>query len=436
MKIVDLKVTPVAIADPPLRNSTGVHEPYALRAIVELVGEDGLSGFGEIACGSQTIADLERVREVVVGRDALQLTAIERAIADRFGGRAVDPLDGVLQPLDLTPKRASTAAQRTFSPIEVAALDLAGKALNRPVCDLLGGRVRDAVPFSAYLFYKHAGGGGEDGDERPDRYGEALTPEALVAQAQAMVAAYGFKSLKLKAGVLDPDGEIRTIRLLRDAFGPGVPLRIDPNCAWTVETSVRVGRELAEELEYLEDPTPTIPGMADVRKRLMDLGIETPLATNMAVTKWDDIPESVRLDAVQVILGDHHYWGGPRAVVQLGRLCETFGMGLSMHSNSHLGISLLAMVHVAAATPQLTYDCDTHYPWQDPADEVVARGTFAFEDGAIRVPEGPGLGAEIDRDALARGHERYGRVPYRDRDDVAEMRKRYDPSWERRIPRW
>ena len=436
MKIVDMKVTPVAIADPPLRNSTGVHEPYALRAIVELVGEDGRSGFGETGCGKGTVAALEGMRDLVVGGDALHTTAVERAIAARLGGLPVDPADVARQHLDLTPTRPTTAAQRTFSPIEVAALDLAGKALGRPVCDLLGGAVRDAVPFSAYLFYKHAGGGGEDGDARPDRYGEALTPEAMVAQARAMVAEYGFKSVKLKAGVLDPDEEVRTIRLLRDAFGPDVPLRIDPNCAWTVETSLAVGRALADALEYLEDPTPTIPGMAEVRRRLLAEGIAMPLATNMAVTKWSDVPESVRVDAVQVILGDHHYWGGLRAVAQLGRLCETFGLGLSMHSNTHLGISLMAMVHLAAATPHLTYDCDTHYPWLDPADDVLAAGSITFEVGAIRVPAGPGLGVEVDRDALARGHERYLRVPYRDRDDVGEMRRRYDPAWEPRIPRW
>lgn len=431
-----MKVTPVAVADGPLRNSTGVHEPYALRAVVELVGEDGLSGFGEIACGADTCANIESVRDLVVGRSVFDLNEIERAIIGRFGGREADPIDGVLQPLDVTPIRQSTVAPRTFSPIEVAALDLAGKALSRPVYDLLGGKVRDRVGFSAYLFYKYAGGGGEHGDERPDKYGEAMTPEALIEQAKAMVAEYGFKSIKLKAGVLEPDEEIRTMFLLRDAFGPDVPLRIDPNCAWTVETSVRVGKELAGVLEYLEDPTPTIPGMAEVRARLLAEGIETPLATNMCVTKWTDIPEAVACDAVQVILGDHHYWGGLRAVTQLGRLCETFGIGLSMHSNTHLGISLLAMAHLAAATPHLTYDSDTHYPWLDPADDVIEQGAFALEDGAIQVPDRPGLGFEIDRDALARGHERYQKVPYRDRDDVAEMRKRYDPTWERKIPRW
>jgi hypothetical protein len=101
-------------------------------------------------------------------------------------------------------------------------------------------------------------------------------------------------------------------------------------------------------------------------------GIGTPLGSNVAVTCFPDLEECVRKRAVQVVLCDVHYWGGLRAVQHLGKLCKTFGLGLSMHSNSHLGISVMAMAHAAAATPHLTYACDTHYPWSDAKDEVVA----------------------------------------------------------------
>jgi glucarate dehydratase len=304
------------------------------------------------------------------------------------------------------------------------------------VSDLLGGAVRDRVPFSAYLFYKHAGGGGEGDDTREDVFGEAMSPEGVVAQARQMIDAYGFKSIKLKAGVFEPDVEIAGIRALRAAFGPDMPLRIDPNCAWTVETSLHVGRELAGDLEYFEDPTPEIDGMAAVRRGLLLEGIDLPNATNMCVTAFDHVAESVTKDAVQVILGDHHYWGGLRAVAELGRICSTFGIGLSMHSNSHLGVSLMAMAHLAAATPTLTYDADTHYPWLQDDDEIIAGGKVAFEDGAIVVPTSPGLGFEIDRAALARGHERFLRIPYRDRDDTTYMQRTVDPTYERKLPRW
>jgi glucarate dehydratase len=306
------------------------------------------------------------------------------------------------------------------------------------VCDLLGGRVRDAVAFSAYPFYKHAGGGGEGADARPDEYGEALTPEAIVKQVRDMKAKYGFHDIKFKTGVLEPEQEIEAVRALARAF-PGTPVRMDPNSAWTVETSIRVGKALAKDFGpngYLEDPTAGMDRMAAVRKGLLAAGLDVPLGSNVAVTSFADLAECVAKDAVQVVLCDVHYWGGLRAVQHLGKLCKTFGLGLSMHSNSHLGISLLAMAHAAAVTPHLTYACDTHYPWSATSDEVVQGGRVPIVNGEVRIPDRPGLGVDLDRDALARGEERYRKCPYRKRDDEAEMRKHVDPDWKRILPRW
>jgi glucarate dehydratase len=433
-------VTPIAIADAPLRNSIGIHEPYVNRIIVELVGEDGKSGFGEAAYSTRTYEDLQKLRQHIIGLDATNTNQIYHVVGEQYGlleeTNEETNLDPILKNFDLTPRRTNSALPRTFSPIEVAALDLAGQALGVPVTDLLGGRVRDAAPFSAYLFYKHAGGGGEGDDAREDIYGEAMTADAIVAQAKRLMDENGFKSIKFKGGVLPPDDEIAAVRAMRDAFGPDVPLRIDPNCAWSVDTSIYVGTELAGTLEYFEDPTGSIDGMSAVRKGLLDKGIDMPLATNMCVTSFDDVSESIAKDAVQVILGDHHYWGGLRAVSELGRICTTFGMGLSMHSNSHLGVSLMAMAHLAAATPGLTYDADTHYPWLHEEDDILVGGKLKFVDGTIIVPTTPGLGIEVDRDRLARGKERFDRIPYRDRDDVTYMQKTVDPSWEKLLPRW
>ena len=250
---------------------------------------------------------------------------------------------------------------------------------------------------------------------------------------------YGFKSIKFKAGVLHPDEEIETIKQLYRELGPDIHLRIDPNSAWTVDTSVRVGQELAEELGrggYLEDPTATISGMAEVRRRLLAEGIDTPLATNVAVTCFEDLPDAIKEDAAQIILCDHHYWGGMRQVQHLAKLCQTFGLGVSMHSNNHLGISLMGMAHVAAASAHLTYACDTHYPWQTEEDEVVTGGRVPIVEGCVEITDKPGLGVELDYDQLARGRERYEKCPYRKRDDTAEMRKHVDPNWERKLPRW
>jgi len=434
MKIAAMRVHSVAIADPPLRSSYGLHAPYALRTIVEIESQDGITGISETYGGETPARALEALRPQVIGADPYRLTGFlssmvegEKAGANRsqtFLVPGENPLD---------------ATTRTYAAVEVACLDLIGKSVGQPVCDLIGGRVRDEVPFSAYPFYKHAGGGGEGGDRREDEYGEVMTPTALVREVKQMVGKYGFGSIKLKGGVLDPDREIRTVKLLYQELGPEVPLRIDPNCAWTVETSVKVGKALAQELSgggYLEDPTAGLENMAEVRQRLVAEGIMTPLATNVAVTSFADIPRAIELDAVQVILCDHHYWGGMRQVQHLAKLCKVFGIGLSMHSNSHLGVSLMGMAHVAAATPHLTYACDTHYPWQSEKDEVVAGGRVAIVNGCVRIADKPGLGVELDHDQVARGRERYEKCPYRKRDDEAEMRKHVDPNWRRILPRW
>src|SRR5262249_18451305 len=143
-----------------------------------------------------------------------------------------------------------------------------------------------------------------------------------------------------------------------------------------------------------------------------------------------------KLDAVQIVLSDPHYWGGLRQVQSLAFFCEVLGMGLSMHSNSHLGVSLMAMTHVAAASPNLTFACDTHYPWQTAKDEIVAGGRIKFKNGAVQIPDKPGLGVELDYDQVGRGCERYRKIPYRKRDDEAEMRRHVDPNWKRVLPRW
>ena len=434
MRVTDFRVHSIAMADPPLRSSYGLHQPYALRNVIELQGEDSVTGIAETYGGEEPANALESLRERIIGVDPWRLlgdlmpmveggtSGMERSQTHHVPGE--NPFD---------------ADARTYSAIETACLDLIGKSLGVPVCDLIGGRVRDAVNFSAYPFYKHAGGGGEDDDLRSDEYGEALSPEQLIAQVRQMFSQYGFREVKFKGGVLAPEIEIETIKQLRRELGPDVPLRIDPNCAWSVDTSVKVGIALGDELSnggYLEDPTAGLDGMAEVRKRLLAEGVDTPLASNVSVTSFGDLPEAVRLDAVQIVLCDHHYWGGMRQVQRLAKTCQTFGLGLSMHSNSHLGVSLLAMAHVAASTPHLTYACDTHYPWQAEQDEIAAGGCRPIRGAQIAIPVAGGLGVELDQDQLARGKELYQKIPYRKRDDEAEMQKYVDPSWKRVLPRW
>jgi len=414
IRIAGATITPVAFADPPLLNSVGVHEPFALRAIIEITTDVGLTGLGETYADEKHLAALHAAAGAIVGADVYHTEDVYRRV-QAIGAAETTISAGLIG--------HSAATDRVFSPFEVACLDIQGKAAGLPVSDLLGGAVRDEVPFSAYLFYKWAGHPGADADD----WGEALDPGGIVAQAKRLVDGYGFTALKLKGGVFPPAEEIEAVRALRGAF-PGHPLRLDPNAAWTPETSLGVARDLAGVLEYLEDPTPGIEGMAQVAREAA-----MPLATNMCVVAFDHLPPAIRQDAVQVILSDHHYWGGLRRSKLLAGICETFGLGLSMHSNSHLGISLAAMVQLAAAVPNLTYACDTHWPWK--TEDVVAGEPFTFSGGAIAVPDRPGLGVELDRDALGRLHEQYLACGLRNRDDTGYMR-RVVPGYERRQPRW
>ena len=153
----------------------------------------------------------------------------------------------------------------------------------------------------------------------------------------------------------------------------------------------------------------------------------------MCTTSFEDIPRSIQLGSEDIILSDHHFWGGLRQSMTLTGICQTFGRDLSMHSNSHLGISLAAMVHLGAAIPNFRYALDTHYPWQ--SDEVITQGRFKFEEGAVAVPTGPGLGVELDKNALAKLHQNYLDCGLTKRDDLVEMRK-VVPDWEFKQTRW
>jgi glucarate dehydratase len=416
IRVTGVTITPVAFADPPLLNSVGVHEPFALRAVIEVVTDAGLTGLGETYADEQHLAALRAAATAAIGVDVYHTGEIYRRV-QAIAAPKTTISAGLIGD--------SAATDRVFSPFEVACLDIQGKAAGRPVADLLGGAVRDTVPFSGYLFYKWAAHPGAVADS----WGAALDPDGIVAQAKRMVDEHGFTALKLKGGVFPPEQEIEAVRALRAQF-PDHPLRLDPNAAWTPATSLRVARELDGVLEYLEDPTPGISGMAEVAREA-----PMPLATNMCVVAFAHLAPGIRENAVQVILSDHHYWGGLRRSALLAGICETFGIGLSMHSNSHLGISLAAMVQLAAAVPNLSYACDTHWPWKSEGEDVVAGTPFRFHGGGLTVPRGPGLGVSLDADALGRLHEQFLMCGQRNRDDTGYMR-RVVPGYERRQPRW
>ncbi|MBA1242139.1 glucarate dehydratase family protein [Pseudomonas japonica] len=424
MKIIRVTVTPIAFRDPPLLNASGIHEPYALRSIIEVESDNGYIGLGESYGDAPALAIQQAVQAQLIGLDPFNLNALRQVVQAAVAAHKPVSVAGA----ELAPgSHASKAVSNAYSAFEVAFLDLQARSLNVPLVDLLGGALRDRVPFSAYLFFKYAQH--VDSPYPADNWGEALSETQIVAQAARMIEAHGFKSIKLKAGALEPEHEVACIKALKRAF-PDHPLRIDPNGNWSLDTAIRMAELLGDDLQYYEDPTPGLDGMAELHRRT---GL--PLATNMVVTDFDEFRRSVALNSVQIVLADHHYWGGLRDTQILAKMCDTFGLGVSMHSNSHLGISLMAMTHVAAATPNLGYACDTHYPWQEPDEEVIKGGKLAIEDGCVAITRAAGLGVELDHEQLAKLHDQFLSCGIRQRDDVRQM-QRYKSDWKAVKPRY
>ncbi|BCB77977.1 enolase C-terminal domain-like protein [Phytohabitans flavus] len=371
MKIVDIRATAVTVPlRRPLRWSFGV-EVSTTRTIVELITDEGLVGVGETRGGDEVVQALRLHRDLYVGLDPMEVGRLAR----RFGV------------FRMTSEQLALvgAAKLAGAAVEMACWDLVGKALGKRCGDLWGGIGTERVEFAAYVFYRY---------ESMTEIGRGDSPEDAADHAEELFETHGFRDIKFKNGVLPPEQEIASVRLMRERLGDRLRyMRIDPNAVWSVETSIRVLNAVNDYgLEFCEDPTWGIEGMSLVRERT-----PVPLATNMCCVAFEQIPLAVRQRAVDVILGDVHFWGGPSAVLQLAKICETFNLGLSLHSDRELGISTAAVLHLAAAETMVSHSVDSHLPEQ--ADDIITT-PFAFRDGRLDVPSGPGLGVEIDQDKL------------------------------------
>ena len=378
MKIVDIRATTVAMPlEAPLRHAGGAHWGRFIRTIVEVVTDTGIVGLGELGGGGESAeAAVQGLLPYLKGHDPLQLEQLRWKI------------------MNPTASLYNNRSQ-VHAAIEMACMDAAGKHLGIRACDLLGGAIREQVPFATYLFYRlpdHTTGlGGE------------TSPDEIVAHARDLVARHGFKSHKLKGGVFHPDHDIEVMRALGDAF-PGDGLRLDPNAAWSVEQAIRVGKAI-EHLnnDYFEDPTWGLEGMRRVRQF-----VRIPTATNTVVVNFEQLSQSIRHDLIDVVLLDTTFWGGLRQAYKAGTVLETFQYGASVHSSGELGIQLASMLHLGAALPNLSFAADAHY--HHLTDDVIVGGPMRYVNGQMQVPQGPGLGVELDRDKLAQYAEYYREV--------------------------
>jgi glucarate dehydratase len=401
LKIVDIRATTVAMPlEAPLRHAGGAHWGRFIRTIVEVVTDTGVVGLGELGGGGESAEQAVRgLLPYLKGHDPLQLEQLRWKI------------------MNPTASLYNNRSQ-VHAAIEMACMDAAGKHLGIRACDLLGGAIRERVPFATYLFYRLSDQGTGLGGE--------TSAEEIVAHARDLVARHGFKSHKLKGGVFHPDHDIEVMRALGDAF-PGDGLRLDPNAAWSVEQAIRVGKAI-EHLnnDYFEDPTWGLEGMRRVRQF-----VRIPTATNTVVVNFEQLSQSIRHDLIDVVLLDTTFWGGLRQAYKAGTVLETFQYGASVHSSGELGIQLASMLHLGAALPNLSFAADAHY--HHLTDDVIVGGPMRYVDGQMQVPQGPGLGVELDRDKLAQYAEYYREV-----GGYAYDRDPTRPDWYAIVPesRW
>ncbi len=401
MRITDLRATPVSVPlAAPLRHANGCHWGRFVRTIVELATDEGLVGLGEMGGGGESAtAALLALKPYLLGRDPARLEEMRFLLAN---------------------PTASLYNNRTqiVAALEFACLDLLGQRWGVPVSEILGGRVRERVPFASYLFFRYP--------HPRTGEGEVRTVAQLVAEARALKERHGFTTHKLKGGVFPPEYELGCYRALADAL-PDDSLRFDPNGVWSVEQGIWFGRRI-EDLrnDYLEDPVFGLNGMRRVRQKL-----RLPLATNTVVVNFEQLAANVLSTAVDVILLDTTFWGGIRPCLKAAAVCETFQLGTAVHSSGELGIQLATMLHLGACVPNLTFAADAHY--HQLLDDVIEGGAIPYQGGSIAVPTGPGLGVRLDREKLARYHEefqRLGSYPY-DQDPLR-------PGWTPLVPndRW
>ncbi|EIN0521640.1 glucarate dehydratase [Escherichia coli] len=396
--ITDMKVIPVAGHDSMLLNIGGAHNAYFTRNIVVLTDNAGHTGIGEAPGGEVIYQTLVDAIPMVLGQEVARLNKVVQQV--HKGNQAAD--------FDTFGKGAWTFELRVnaVAALEAALLDLLGKALNVPVCELLGpGKQRETITVLGYLFYI----GDRTKTDLPYlentpgnhewyqlRHQKAMNSEAVVRLAEASQDRYGFKDFKLKGGVLPGEQEIDTVRALKKRF-PDARITVDPNGAWLLDEAISLCKGLNDVLTYAEDPCGAEQGFSG-REVMAEFRRATglPVATNMIATNWRE-------------------------------MCHEFGLTWGSHSNNHFDISLAMFTHVAAAAPGKITAIDTHWIWQE-GNQRLTKEPFEIKGGLVQVPEKPGLGVEIDMDQVMKAHELYQKHGLGARDDAMGMQYLI-PGW-------
>ena len=419
-QVTDLRVIPVAGRDSMLLNLSGAHGPFFTRNLLILTDSAGRTGVGEVPGGEKIRQTLEDARGLVVGQplgvQQSVMQRVQRQFADRdAGGRG-------LQTFDLrTTIHAVTA-------IESALLDLLGQHLEVPVAVLLGeGVQRERVEMLGYLFFV----GDRTKTDLPYvsepkannawsrvRHETALTPQAIVRQAEAAYQRYGFNDFKLKGGVLAGEAEVEAVTALHERF-PQARVTLDPNGGWLLKDAVRLMRDMRNVVAYAEDPCGAEDGFSG-REVMAEFRRATglPTATNMVATDWRQMVHALALQSVDIPLADPHFWTMAGSV-RVAQTCRDWGLTWGSHSNNHFDVSLAMFTHVGAAAPGKVTAIDTHWIWQD--GQRLTKEPLQIRGGFVDLPKKPGLGVELDMVEVEKAHQLYLQHGLGARDDSTAM---------------
>lgn len=422
-----LRAIPVAGRDSMLLNLSGAHGPFFTRNLLILTDSAGRTGVGEVPGGEKIRQTLEDAAPLVVGQGIGNVQAMlrtaQQAFADRdAGGRGQQTFD-------------LRTAIHAVTAIESALLDLLGQHLGVPVAALLGeGQQREAVEMLGYLFYvgdrrktdlPYREEPSADNDWFRVRHETALTPAAIVRQAEAARKRYGFNDFKLKGGVLRGEEEVEAIVALHERFAEA-RITLDPNGGWLLKDAIRLMRDMRGVVAYAEDPCGAEGGFSG-REVMAEFRRATglPTATNMIATDWRQMVHALSLQSVDIPLADPHFWTMAGSV-RVAQTCRDWGLTWGSHSNNHFDVSLAMFTHVGAAAPGKVTAIDTHWIWQD--GQRLTKEPLQIVDGHVQVPKKPGLGVELDMAEVEKAHQLYKQHGLGARDDAAAMQFLI-PNW-------
>lgn len=364
IKITALRVTPVNI---PLEKPlwwTGGHYPGTSKTIVEVETDQGLVGLGE-APSIDVVDTIRHMGEVLIGADPLDIAGCEKLC---------------VPPWQIVQNTDDSSVVKAFGAIEIALWDLRGKVAGEPLYRLLGGAVRKDIPFTEYFGFR---AGGE------------MDPQAIADYCVRMREEHGSTMFEGKLILGDPELEINTVKAIRAALGPEAMIRLDSNMQWSLPTAIRVFREIEPyDIRNYEDSVATFEEMVELRKH----------SSIRMSTHVPDIRRAVAVGVPDYIVTNFAVLGGIARAVRFIGACEAMNVGFWCYSGD-AGIATAGYLHMSAAMPWITEPSQSLFRWQ--IGDVIEGGPFRQQNNIVRVPEGPGLGVTLDRDALTFWHDHF-----------------------------